>query len=92
MGRAPHQDHIPDGKIKIIVVVLRYHGNASGGFLIGIPVQRSAVQIHRPGSRFQHPVDTFEQSGLSAAVGANHANQFPVANLQVNAPQDLAAA
>ena len=85
MGGTAHHDHILDGKLKVIIIVLSYHGNAPGGLPIAVLVQIPSIQQHRAAGGLQHPVDAFEQSTLSAAVGADDPYQLPLAHLDVHA-------
>ena len=85
VGGTAHHDHILDGKLKVIIIVLSYHGNAPGGLPIAVLVQIPSIQQHRAAGGLQHPVDAFEQSTLSAAVGADDPYQLPLAHLDVHA-------
>ena len=84
-----HEHHIPDGEIKIVVVVLGHHRQTAGGFPAAVTLQGPAIQIYRAAGWLQHPVDAFEQSGFPAAVGADHPHQLPRPGLHVHPMEDV---
>ena len=76
VGRAAHKYHIPDGKIKIIVVMLGNNRNFQRGFPEAVFRKGLPIQKNRPACGLQHPVDTLKQSALAAAVGADYPDQL----------------
>ena len=61
VGRPPHHDDFLYGKIKIILVMLSYHCQFSGGVFDADRTQLFSVQIDSTLIRFQSPVNALEK-------------------------------